>query len=1279
MASGCLYSLDFIAFISNYKQLKYCKCSFIMSIALKDTLNLPETSFPMRASLVEREPQRVEHWKKDKLYYKIQEKNKEKPKFILHDGPPFTNGNAHIGTALNKILKDTVLRYKTMQGFSTPYIPGWDCHGLPIEHKVSTELRKEKKELNIVDLRKACEAFSRKWIDIQRKEFTRLGVLADWEREYKTLNPEYEAEILRTFATFVEKDLVYRSKKPVYWSIPCQTALAEAEIEYKLHVSPSIWVKFPVPDASKLAISEPLEVVIWTTTPWTLPSNLAIAVHPQIDYQIVHHQGKALLVAKELAEKFIQTCKLEGAKLGEVYKGKDLEGLKAQHPFIQRESPIVLAEYVTTESGTGCVHTAPGHGPDDYLTAQKYGLEVYSPIDDKGCYEDDGRIPASLVGISVLEKKGKCPANDAVLALLKEAGALLHIEKLEHQYPHCWRSKTPVIFRAMDQWFVGIDKKDYRLKAIESLKKVKWIPDWGEKRIRGALESRPDWCISRQRSWGVPIPVFYDEDGNPLLDSNVIRSIADRVQVDGTNLWFESSAEELLKDLKLPEAFVGKTLVKGSDTLDVWIDSGTSHQAVLKRYGDLKWPADLYFEGSDQHRGWFQSSLWTSIILEDQPPYNQVITHGFVVDEQKKKISKSEGAQTSEAYVNKYGADILRLWVNSEDYRSDIPFSDKIIKQITQTYRTIRNTLRFQLGNLYDFNFHKNAVAVSEMTAIDKWALHKTAILIKEVTEDFDQFLFHKATQKINRFCTVVLSATFHDVLKDRLYTYGPNWKERRSSQTAIYHIFHVLVKILAPILTFTAEEAFAYSQSDEVFGENSIHMQDWPEANPSWLNETAFNEVEAIFAIRDKVNEKLEEARQGKVLGQSLDAKVIITGSDQDENFVLLQKYQNELPEFFIVSQVDLVAKEDKTLDVAIKHADGIRCPRSWRWVPNLEHVENFGEVSPRCRDALLEKYEKNPITYKESVMSPKKKTTKKTAQKKTQKTVLSKTTKPKMSKKSESSKAKKPTSKTQEETPAQKKEALLGARKRKGTPSIFKIRSRKTTPVIFTLEDVKDIIKTKKEPSEEKKEEKPSVPQKAKVKQRKVKQGTKQKKQVLGAASLTDILGFNPKDKKAKPRQQIDESKIEKKFMPYYRALLKLRESVKEGLDFHAQDTLKRSSKDDTGDLSSYSQHMADVGTDTFDRDFALSLLSNEQDALFEIEEAIQRIVDGSYGVCEITGKPIARERLRAVPFTRYSLEGQKQLEESRHVTKERGGVFAESSLEESAKYSNQEESEE
>ncbi len=932
-----------------------------MAVELKDTLNLPVTDFPMRANLTAREPKRIAFWEETGLYARLQSKNAGTGKtFVLHDGPPFTNGDVHIGTALNKLLKDIIMRYKTMRGYRVPYVPGWDCHGLPIEHKVMKELHAKEKTLTPLEIRKACAEFSESFIEKQRRQFRRLGILADWAAEYKTKNPAYEADIVRTFANMVAHGLVYRSKKPVYWSIPCKTALAEAEIEYKNHTSTSIWVAFEQIDAPARSF------VIWTTTPWTIPANMAVAVHPEFEYVEVSHGGKIYVVAAALAEKFVADCGLEGATLGAKFLGKTLEGVRTKHPICDRVSPIVCADYITTDAGTGCVHTAGGHGLEDYQTCLRYGIEIYCPVNDDGVYVNDGRVPAPLVGVSVLDVNGKCPANVEVLKLLEASGKLLKTSKIEHQYPHCWRSKTPVIFRAMDQWFVALDKNGMRAKALEQIGGVAWVPASGENRIRAAVEGRPDWCISRQRSWGVPIPVFYDADTREaFLDAGVIRALADKIAVAGTDIWFEKTPAELLAGVDVPASWPApEKLVKGTDTLDVWIDSGSSNAAVLKRNPELAFPADLYLEGSDQHRGWFQSSLWTSVINFGCAPYKKVITHGFVVNEgTRQKISKSDGKpQTADGYVSKYGADIVRLWIASENYQNDIPLSDKILDATATQYRNIRNTIRYQLSNLYDFDPAKDAVPFAELTLIDKWALTKLFQLHATVTTCFENCEFHKAYAAIDAFTVETLSATYHNILKDRLYTYAANSRERRSSQTAIHTIFTTYLKMLAPMLPFTTDEAWGFFTEKNEYARESILLQDWPEYRPDCVFVEEAAEFDALLKVLDDVNLKLDALRSAKVIGQSLEAVVTLSCDAESPLYALLKKHESALAETFIVSEVRLVAASAGTpLSVEAVKAETlgyVRCPRSWRWVPELADAGAFGKVSARCLDALKEKF---------------------------------------------------------------------------------------------------------------------------------------------------------------------------------------------------------------------------------------------------------------------------------------------------------------------------------
>jgi len=937
----------------------------------------------MRANLVQREPARAAHWEKLGLFDAIQRKRAAAPTYVLHDGPPFTNGDVHIGTALNKVLKDIINRYKSMRGFRTPYVPGWDCHGLPIEQKVSREIRDEKLTLTTAEVRAKCDAFSEKWIATQTAQFKRLGVLADWKHEYKTKAPAFEADIVRTFASFVAQGLVYRAKKPVYWSIPFATALAEAEIEYQDHNSIAIWVKFPIPAAEAekfgLPTDKPLSVVIWTTTPWTIPANLAVALNPDVDYVVWDLGADRIIVADNLTAALTEPLKITGPteKVARL-KGAKLEGIQARHPFIDRPSPIVLADYVTTDSGTGAVHTAPGHGAEDYLTGLKYKLPIYCPVGDDGRYLDDGQIPADLVGLTTLETvedlaaKKTSPANIGVLKKLAAAGALLAKKTFSHSYPHCWRSKTPIIFRAVDQWFVALDSARLtphsalsaspRSTALAAIGRVQWIPAWGEARIRGAVESRPDWCVSRQRSWGVPIIAFYDEHKHAYLDASVVRAVADKIAQAGTNLWFESTAAQILEGVTLPADWPAPAaLTCGRDTLDVWLDSGSSHAAVLKRgQGGTSWPADLYLEGSDQHRGWFQSSLWTSAIAFGAAPYKAVLTHGFIVDADRNKISKSssyEKPQTSDAYIADHGADVIRLWIASEDFRDDIPISKEILTHVGETYRLLRNTLRFQLANLFDFDPARDAVPPAQMDALDRWALHQAAALIRGCTEAYDACEFHRVYQLCNQFCSVTLSATYHDIIKDRLYTLGTNAGSRRSTQTAMHQIFDALVKILAPIITFTTDEAWSFAVSRSEFAPDSIHLQDWPQVPAAWTDTALDADFAGLLRVRALVNETIEPHRAAGRLGKSLDAAITLAGPADDEALRVLHRHEAFLPELFIVSQVTLFpAPAGEPLTVSVRPAAELghsRCPRCWRSVPALVTTPD-GAVCPRCAAAL-------------------------------------------------------------------------------------------------------------------------------------------------------------------------------------------------------------------------------------------------------------------------------------------------------------------------------------
>src|SRR5665213_198533 len=817
----------------------------------KDTLNLPRTVFPMKADLVAREPERLKKWEATQLYKKIQQqRDKENaPRFVLHDGPPFANGDVHIGTALNKILKDIIVKYKTLRGFNAPYVPGWDCHGLPIEFKVSQEMRKGSATVPVAgadvssasfdpaDIPKACDATARKFIDIQRTQFKRLGILGDWENPYLTLNKQYEADELRLLADIVEKGFVYRGKKPVYWSIPARTALAEAEVEYHDHISQSIYVKFP------LAGQANTFVVIWTTTPWTLPANLAVAYNSTLGYSLVEAGAEQYWILSALVPAVAAKCQWENYKTVRTALGTELSSWRYDHPFCRRSGPLLAGDaFVESSTGTGFVHIAPGHGLEDYHLGRQNGLPIYSPVDDDGAlaYTNDlpreQQMPASMIGQSILEKQGKSAANSVVLEELRARNALLHQEDYPHSYPFCWRSKTPIIFRAMDQWFISL--ASLRQPALEAIDRVNWVPAWGINRIKSAVETRPDWCISRQRTWGVPLPAFYDAAGNAMLDAEIVRRVATLVEEHGSDIWFEKAAAELWDLVKPPQWKGADAASKSNDTLDVWIDSGSSSRAVLMQRPELRheaglpWQADVYLEGSDQHRGWFQSSLLLSLAGNGAAPYRTVLTHGVMVDADREKISKSKQAQgsyekpqTSEAYVGKYGADVVRLWVASQDYRTDIVVSEERISKVGETYRNLRNTLRYQLSNLYDFDPAKHGLANEALTGLDRWILQRFSLLENEVRDASDRYEFHVVYQKISQFAAVELSSIYHDLVKDRLYTEAAGSLRRRSTQTALTRMVTSLCGMLAPILALTADEAWEFIPGHE---SESVHLAPW-------------------------------------------------------------------------------------------------------------------------------------------------------------------------------------------------------------------------------------------------------------------------------------------------------------------------------------------------------------------------------------------------------------------------------------------------------------------
>jgi isoleucyl-tRNA synthetase len=907
-----------------------------MSQNYKNTLNLPRTDFPMKANLAAREPEMLKAWEEARLYRQIQKSREGRELFVLHDGPPFANGDVHMGTALNKILKDFVVKSQTMLGKRSPYVPGWDCHGLPIEYKVV----KESRGLSPLDIRKRCEAFARKFVNIQREQFKRLGVFGDWENPYLTMDPKYEAEILRAFAVFVEKGLVYQAEKPVFWSTGAQTALAEAEVEYQERDDTAVYVRFPLPPDQlvKIGLStdEPVSVAIWTTTPWTLPANLAIAVDADAKYEVLDNGHERVIIARKLHDQFIQQTGFVPLEEPASFRGKQLVGVQAQHPFLDRKSVILAADFVTMDTGTGAVHIAPGHGEDDYWLGKANDLGILSPVDDHGRFTEEAGLP-TLTGKYVFD------ANRDIVELLRERNMLLAVQNFHHSYPYCWRSKTPIIFRNVEQFFIRID--ELRGRALEAIhKEVKWIPAWGENRIAGTVESRPDWVISRQRSWGVPLPVFYSKDGDAILNAKIIRKLADLVAEHGSNVWFELDNATLGRELGLPP---GTT--KRNDTIDVWIDSGVSHKAVCALHPELRDPADMYLEATDQHRGWFQSSLLTSIALNNRAPYKICVTHGFVVDLDGKKISKSgtyEKPTAADHFVGKYGADLLRLWASSIDYTNDVPFSEEMFTRLGDTYRRIRNTLRILLGNLYDFPVARVAEPASTMpatTLIDRWILERLDQVIRDCRSAYEAFEFHKVYHTLNQFCAVDLSSLYIDITKDRMYCDVPDSPRRRATQLVMHEIFNALCELLAPILAFTAEEAWRYSVATN---RDSVHLQEFPQSVDR--HDEASAQVAELLRLRGVIAQAIERARQEKLIGNTLEAGVVLY-SDSD---VTEKVSQEELEEFFIVS--DLTIHQAKEASASVTKTPYAKCARCWRHRSTVGASKAHPDLCDRCESVV-------------------------------------------------------------------------------------------------------------------------------------------------------------------------------------------------------------------------------------------------------------------------------------------------------------------------------------
>ena len=924
----------------------------------KETLNLPRTDFPMKADLPRREPLFLERWADIDLYGQIRAQSKGRPKFVLHDGPPYANGHIHLGHALNKILKDIIVKSRQMTGYDSPYVPGWDCHGLPIEHQVGKELKAKGGSLSKVEIRQRCRAYAEKFVDIQRREFQRLGVLGNWDHPYLTMRPAYVAEILEEYGQFYFSGAIHRSKKPIHWCATCRTALAEAEVEYENQRTPTIFVKFSLGKAPEnlpqLGAHENVSLVIWTTTPWTLPANLAIAAHPDLEYAAVDTGNEVLVVAADLAEGLLNSWGLEGQEIFRV-KGRALEGAICRHPWLDRDSQVILANYVTLEAGTGLVHIAPGHGQEDYDSGRRYDLPPYSPVDDGGKFTQE--VP-EFAGQKVWE------ANAGIIELLKERRKLLAAADLTHSYPHCWRCKQPIIFRATEQWFISMEANDLRSKALAAIDRVTWIPRWGRERIYQMVERRPDWCISRQRAWGVPIVAFHcRECAAVLLTPEILQGIIQRVRTEGADFWFDTPASDLLPPGTVC-ACGASDFKKETDILDVWFDSGVSWAAVVEADPDLTLPADLYLEGSDQHRGWFHSSLLTCVGTRGHAPYKGVLTHGFVVDGDGRKMSKSLGNVIApQEVMDKYGAEILRLWVAAEDYRDDVRLSPDILKQLADAYRRFRNTTRFMLGNLYDFDPGSHWLKPGAREELDRLALSWLAQSLTRVKRAYEDYEFHQAFHRLHQFCAVELSSIYLDILKDRLYVSKADSRERRSAQSTLYDLLLGLTLAMAPILSFTADEVWGYIPGTG--RPESVHLGALPEPPPGFPDEALLAKYDFLLKVRGEINRGLEEARKEKRLATAQEAAVILGAGGELYDKLNLQKVElqtlAQVAEFTVepiesLSGAGLVSTEIPDLVVLVSKATSEKCIRCWFSFPSVGEDPNHPQVCARCRRVLEE-----------------------------------------------------------------------------------------------------------------------------------------------------------------------------------------------------------------------------------------------------------------------------------------------------------------------------------
>ncbi|MCU5745729.1 isoleucine--tRNA ligase [Staphylococcus sp. SQ8-PEA] len=910
----------------------------------KDTLLMPKTDFPMRGGLPNKEPKIQEEWDKKDIYQKSLNKNKGNSSYILHDGPPYANGSLHMGHALNKILKDIITRYKTMRGYYTPYVPGWDTHGLPIEQAL-TKKGVKRKEMSVSEFREKCKAFALDQIEQQKKDFKRLGVSGDFKQPYITLEPEYEAAQLRLFGEMANKGLIYKGKKPVYWSPSSESSLAEAEIEYHDKRSPSIFVAFDVKDG-KNVVDDDAKFIIWTTTPWTLPSNVAITVHPELTYGEYLVNGEKYVIGQDLVDDVAESLEWDkdDIELVKSFSGKEIEYVETAHPFIEdRVSLVINGSHVTTDAGTGCVHTAPGHGEDDYIVGTQYNLPVISPVNDKGVFTEEA---------DQFEGMFYDKANKPITDLLKEKGALLKLEFITHSYPHDWRTKKPVIFRATPQWFASIDQ--VRQDILDAIDETKFKVEWGKTRIYNMIRDRGEWVISRQRVWGVPLPVFYAENGDIIMTEETVNHVADLVEEHGSNVWFEREAKELLPEGFTHEGSPNGEFTKETDIMDVWFDSGSSHRAVLEQRPELSYPADLYLEGSDQYRGWFNSSITTSVATRGRSPYKMLLSHGFVMDGEGKKMSKSLGnVIVPEQIVKQKGADIARLWVSSVDYLADARISDEIIKQTADVYRKIRNTLRFMLGNVNDFNPNTDAINESELLEVDRYILNRFREFMLSTIENYDNYDYLNIYQEVQNFINVELSNFYLDYGKDILYIEEQNSHKRRSMQTVLYEIVVNMTKLLAPILVHTADEVWSYIPHVE---EESVHLTDMPEVKS--VDQEIIDKWDTFMKLRDDVNRALETARNEKVIGKSLEAKVIVGNNEHFKAADFLQQF-NDLQQLFITSQAEVKDNVDGATsyahgDIKVEHAHGEKCQRCWNYSEKLGSIGEFSELCPRCQQVV-------------------------------------------------------------------------------------------------------------------------------------------------------------------------------------------------------------------------------------------------------------------------------------------------------------------------------------